>query len=138
MFSENKPSYILLLEDDRDDQLFFEEALGQVALTTRLINITHSDQLFAALQAQLPDLIVIDPWLGLGSGLESVQQLKAHPLYRHIPVIMWSTSRLEPVVSQAYAAGMELFFEKPCSLSLLESILLEVFDRYLPSKRQCA
>jgi CheY-like chemotaxis protein len=66
-----------------------------------------------------PSLIVMDYKLPKENGIECVQQLKTHPQFCMIPVIMWSTSGIYSQVKAAYKAGVQAYFEKPWSLNAL-------------------
>ncbi|MEI6945564.1 response regulator [Paraflavisolibacter sp. H34] len=130
--------HVLLLDDDIDDRLIFQEALSQVAPQAQLTSLCESRDLMPALEGQLPDLILVDADLGPDSSVECVQQLKAHPRYRHIPVLLWCRSWVGPQVAEAYTAGIELHFEKPWSISFLEKVLEEILARFIPSGQQRA
>ncbi|MEI6950535.1 response regulator [Paraflavisolibacter sp. H34] len=64
-------------------------------------------------------LIVIEYKLTKEDGIECVRQLKAHPEYRAIPVIMWSTPDILLHVKAAFQAGVQYYFQKPWSITEL-------------------
>ncbi|MEI6945566.1 response regulator [Paraflavisolibacter sp. H34] len=138
MFTHTTYANVMILDQDFDDRQFLQEAFLHVASGVQLTSLAHARELFPAVQAQRVDLIIMEAHLLTGSSLECIRQLKAHPLYRNIPIILWSTSCTEPLVTKAYAAGLELFIEKPWSISQLEEIIVGILDRYLEPQLQRA
>ena len=64
-------------------------------------------------RAEMPDLILLDLTLPDMSGIDVLRQLKANPLTRRIPVVMFS-SELDPVQRvAALRAGAEDFLSRP-------------------------
>jgi CheY-like chemotaxis protein len=51
----------------------------------------------------------------LRDGLEVLRQLKANPLYNHIPVIVLTGVKQKAVVKECSALGASSFIEKPIS-----------------------
>lgn len=72
-------------------------------------------------ERSLPDLFLLDIWIAGTDGREVCRGLKAAPLTRHIPVLMFSASR--GIGASALAAGADDFLEKPFHMTdLLEKI----------------
>jgi CheY-like chemotaxis protein len=61
----------------------------------------------------LPVVILLDLKLPRVSGLEVLSQLKAHPDYSRIPVVVLTTSREDADVAAAYALGVNSYIVKP-------------------------
>lgn len=61
----------------------------------------------------LPVVILLDLKLPRVSGLEVLRQLKAHPDYSRIPVVVLTTSREDGDVASAYALGVNSYIVKP-------------------------
>jgi len=61
----------------------------------------------------LPVVILLDLKLPRVSGLEVLRQLKAHPEYSRIPVVVLTTSREDGDVAAAYALGVNSYIVKP-------------------------
>jgi CheY-like chemotaxis protein len=60
-----------------------------------------------------PVVILLDLKLPRVSGLEVLRQLKAHPEYCRIPVVVLTTSREDADVAAAYALGVNSYIVKP-------------------------
>jgi CheY-like chemotaxis protein len=61
----------------------------------------------------LPVVILLDLKLPRVSGLEVLRQLKAHPEFCRIPVVVLTTSREDVDVAEAYALGVNSYIVKP-------------------------
>jgi CheY-like chemotaxis protein len=65
----------------------------------------------------LPAVILLDINLPKINGLEVLQQLKAHPQFRRIPVVVLTSSREDSDLKAAYDLGASSYIEKPVSFS---------------------
>jgi CheY-like chemotaxis protein len=65
----------------------------------------------------LPAVILLDINLPRINGLEVLQQLKAHPQFRRIPVVVLTSSREDRDLKAAYDLGVSSYIEKPVSFS---------------------
>lgn len=61
----------------------------------------------------LPVVILLDLKLPRVSGLEVLRQLKAHPVFARLPVVVLTTSREDSDVAAAYALGVNSYIVKP-------------------------
>lgn len=63
------------------------------------------------------------------NGIEALQEIKEDPKLRAIPVVVFTTSKAEEDILQAYRLGVNSFITKPInSQSLLETV--EIITRY--------
>ena len=120
---------ILLIDDDADDGLFFKRALEAVSNSIVLNWKQDVDHLFEAIDTCRPFLIIIDYYMPKRSGLDLLKQIKIHPDYNHIPVIMWSTSLLPNNVIEAYREGAQAFLQKPCTYQQLVHELSTILEQ---------
>jgi CheY-like chemotaxis protein len=65
----------------------------------------------------MPAVILLDINLPRINGLEVLQQLKAHPQFRRIPVVVLTSSREDSDLKAAYDLGVSSYIEKPVSFS---------------------
>jgi DNA-binding NtrC family response regulator len=127
---------ILLIDDDEDDFLFLSQALAAVS-ESFVLNCTQStDHLFDTIDRYRPVLIFIDFYLPKRSGLDLLRQIKNHPKYNHIPVVMWSTSAV-PADVMIEIKGTQHFFQKPCSYKELVVALREILLKNGIEVQQC-
>ena len=95
-FKQNKqPLCILLADDDMDDRIFFENALKEIPIPTRLITVNNGEQLMEYLNqhvADLPDVLFLDLSMPRKTGFECLAEIKENEKLKNLPVIMFTTS----------------------------------------------
>ena len=64
-----------------------------------------------------PAVILLDINLPKVNGLEVLRQIKAHAIYRRIPVVMLTSSKEDRDLKSAYDLGVNSYIEKPVSFS---------------------
>jgi CheY-like chemotaxis protein len=120
---------VLLVEDDPGDVLMTREAFEE-HLHNRLDVVTDGAAALDYLRhvepyaaAPRPDLILLDLNLPRRDGREVLQEIKADPDLRHIPVIVLTTSRAEEDVLRSYQLHANAFVTKPVDFEgFLEAI----------------
>jgi CheY-like chemotaxis protein len=109
---------ILLVEDDTDDIMFFEEAMKKLGDYESITVLRNCKDLFA--QMELPDqfdVIFLDINLPLLNGKQCLKELKSSEAYKDIPVIMFTGSSAQPDVDEAYESGAHYHVVKPYAQS---------------------
>lgn len=119
---------VLLIDDDADDCLLFEDALNKIAPGTTLRSAQTYTEAIAILATYLPDIIFIDINMSQKNGFECVEALMSHPLFRTIPVVMHSSSANPTHIAQAYSFGANLYFKKPSHFEVLVMGLRKVLE----------
>jgi len=119
----NQITNILLIDDDEDDCLFLSKALAAISDQIELSFKQDSDHLLETIGSIKPCLIFMDYYMPKRRGIDLLRQIKTHPGYHHIPVIMWSTSLVFNHVIEAYKEGAKAFIQKPyCYKELVSEI----------------
>lgn len=116
-----KNVHILLVEDNEGDILLTVEALeeGRIA---NVIEVARDGQeainnLSADLASNnLPDLILLDINLPKMNGHEVLEKLKKDENFKHIPVIILSTSSSEMDIIKSYNNHANCFITKPVEI----------------------
>lgn len=115
---------VLYVEDDRDDQLLFEEVLQTVNPDFKCCIATDGEHAFEILKTiEVPACIYVDVNMPRMNGLQFLQTLKLHPEYAHIPVFVLTTSRSSNDELTAVALGAKQYIIKPNSYRDLFTIL---------------
>ena len=116
----NQPVQILLVEDNEDDVIMTMESFEEVNLTNVVNVVQDGEEAMAYLQRRgkyenvlLPGLVLLDINMPKKNGFEVLQEMKADPTLRHIPVIMLTTSDREEDIVKSYANGACSFIPKP-------------------------
>ena len=114
---------ILVVDDEMDILDFVQPFLTEEGYDVRT---STSGSIFQHIMRDHIDLILLDIFLHEKDGRILCQQLKAHELTKHIPVILFSAHlRKENALSESLADD---FIRKPFELS----DLLEVIKNHLP------
>ena len=113
--SQNKKIF-LLVDDDGDDRSLFYEALQSI--DPKFICFMAEDgrqalNLLAENTGNLPNVIFLDINMPVISGWQCLKSLKTEPLYKNIPVIMYSTSSHQRDMEIAIELGALCFCVKP-------------------------
>lgn len=130
---------ILIADDDPDDRLLIKEALEEANLTNPLHFVEDGIELLDYLKREnsyqdlagtaLPGLVLLDLNMPRKNGIEALQEIKEDPKLRAIPVVVFTTSKAEEDILQAYRLGVNSFITKPINFqSLLETV--EIITRY--------
>ena len=122
---QNKPLHILLADDDNDDTFLFQEALEQIPIYTRLDIAENGIELMQTLKSYpiAPDIIFLDMNMPVKNGLECLSEIRNSDQYKHIPVIMLSTSVANYLLESAYQGGANLYIQKPTNFSGLIAVI---------------
>jgi Response regulators consisting of a CheY-like receiver domain and a winged-helix DNA-binding domain len=134
-----KPSTILIAEDDDDDFLLTEQALGEAHLRNPLKRAADGQELMDYLERRgvyrdrkvFPDpaLILLDLNMPRKDGREALREIKASPQLRHIPVVVLTTSKAEEDIVRSYELGVNSFIIKPVTFGgFVEAV--KVLGRY--------
>lgn len=118
----DKPVHILLADDDEDDRFLVLEAFRQQFPDSRLTMVEDGEELLEFLERReayqhtppdMPDLILLDLNMPRIDGRDVLRQLKQNPSWRHIPVVVLTTSDAQPDVQRSYTDGANSFITKP-------------------------
>ena len=117
---QGRPIEILLVEDNSTDILLTKEALAGAKVLNNLHVVTDGVQAMLFLRKQdqyadraSPDLILLDLNLPIKSGLEVLREIKGDSNFRHIPVVIVTTSKQEQDIVKAYDNGANCYITKP-------------------------
>ena len=127
--------YILLVEDNRDDEALTLRALKKNNILNSVEvcrdGVEALDFLFARNQYQarqlkdLPQLILLDLKLPRLDGLEVLKEIRANSLTKLLPVVILTTSNEDKDVINSYELGANSYIRKPVD-----------FDQFMESVRQ--
>lgn len=109
--------HILLVEDNPGDAFLVSSVLHQRPATV-LHQVTDGQAALDFLRsaAPLPHLILLDLNLPQMSGHQVLEQIKAEPHWRYVPVIVLSTSRSQDDILRSYRLHANCYLTKPLNL----------------------
>ena len=125
MSSQYNSINILLADDDAEDRMLARDALEENRLANNLdcvedgedlLNYLHRRGKYTELEEKpLPGLILLDLNMPKKDGREALQEIKADPDLKRIPVVVLTTSKAEEDVLKTYDLGVSGFITKPVS-----------------------
>ena len=122
---------LLIVDDDEDDRTLFIEAVKEVDPDIECKTANNGQLALDMLrdhETTLPDLIFLDIRMPLLSGKKCLSQLKSDEVLKHIPVVIYTTSRDEAESEELKEMGAFHFISKPSNINeiyYLVSVVLE-------------
>jgi two-component system cell cycle response regulator DivK len=110
----NAPARVLVVEDDLLNRMFICAVLRDRNYVVE--EVEDGAHVLAATRRFEPDLITMDINIPNISGLELIEDLKADPMLRHIPVLAVTAYVGQGEESRIREAGASDFMAKPLSI----------------------
>ena len=121
-----KPAVILLAEDDPGDQELTRRALEQSRIRNELHIVEDGEEALNYLQRRgeyedpdsspKPDLMLLDLNMPKMDGKQLLEQMRADPNLRRIPVVALTTSKQENDIIRTYDLGANSYIVKPVDM----------------------
>ena len=122
----NPSKFILVGEDDTDDQEMLTEVFSSIDKSFILLFVNNGKEVLSALQKlrddQLPCLVVLDYNMPGLNGAEIVKEIGQNERYKDIPKIVWSTSGSDQFKKLCLELGAVDYVIKPSNNADLEKI----------------
>ncbi len=128
-----KSIHVLLVEDNEGDIILTKEALEEGKLVNKIsiardgkeaLDFLEKKQPFE--EADAPDLILLDVNLPKKNGHEVLQFIKTTDAYKHIPVIMLTTSSSHRDINVSYTNHANCYITKPVEVDEFFKVLLQI------------
>lgn len=123
-------NFILLAEDDEDDQELIRMAFERVTAKHNFVVVNNGQEAINMLsyQPNLPCLIILDLNMPVLNGIQTLKALSEDPKYQKIAKVILTTSDSADNKKMSYSNGAADYFVKPSTLPELvataEKILL--------------
>ncbi len=124
--------YLLLADDDEDDQMLFHEALKELPVESRLVTVKDGVQLMAMLlepDMAWPDIIFLDLNMPKKTGMECLAEIKQDERLRQLPVVIYSTSFIPDLINELYDTGAHYYIRKPGEFAKLKRSIHNAISR---------
>jgi two-component system, chemotaxis family, response regulator Rcp1 len=135
---ESKPIEILLVEDNAGDARLLLEAIEDVKMQNRLTWLRDGVEALEFLRrgakyqkAPRPDLILLDLNLPRKDGREVLEEIKADPKLRSIPVVILTTSQADEDIFRAYHLNANCYITKPVNLEQFLKVVKSIKEFWL-------
>lgn len=125
---------ILVVDDDIDDLLFFIDALGEIDPRIECITALNGIEALRKLEVLpvRPDYIFLDLNMPKMNGKQCLKHIKNNPHFQSIPVIIYSTSRLQDDMDEVTSLGAAAFLIKPNKFQQLKAEIAAILAKVLP------
>jgi CheY-like chemotaxis protein len=129
---------VLLVEDDPGDVLLTREAFSDNKVNNQLDVVSDGEEALAYLRqegehadARRPDLILLDLNLPRKGGLEVLEDIKADPGLRSIPVVVLTTSAADEHILRSYDLHANAYVTKPVDFDQFIQIVRQIDDFFV-------
>jgi chemotaxis family two-component system response regulator Rcp1 len=128
-----RPIRLLLVEDSPADVRLTRESLKDCKV---LVDMQHAKDGVEAMQylrregkfadAQRPDLVILDLNMPRKDGRETLEEIKADPDLRRIPVVILTISESEEDILKTYNLHANAYITKPIDLEQFSRVVREI------------
>lgn len=124
---------ILIAEDDADDRYLLQTAFTEIGYPEKIDFVENGievlnylDDIYASNSIEdkaLPGFILLDLNMPKKDGREVLKELKQHPVFKKIPVIVFTTTKNEIEIKRCYELGANSYIVKPISFDALLKVV---------------
>jgi CheY-like chemotaxis protein len=129
---------VLLVEDDPGDVLLTREAFEDNKVGNNLNVVSDGEEAMAYLRregryadASRPDLILLDLNLPRKDGREVLEEVKADPRLRSIPVVVLTTSEADEDILRSYHLHANAYVTKPVDFERFIEVVRQIDDFFV-------
>lgn len=125
---------ILLVEDNLADQRLAVEAFKLSEAACEILIRADGLQALSYLEntSRLPDLILLDLNLPQVNGREVLREIKGRRSWRHIPVLILSSSSRPEDIAECYELQANCYLIKPMDIEQFFELIQKVEDLWFP------
>ena len=127
--------FILIAEDDADDRFLFKTAFEEKGYKDQIEFVENGLELWKFLtdisakensDKVYPSFILLDLNMPKKDGREVLKEIKQHPEFKKIPVVVFTTTNSENEVKRCYELGANTYVVKPVSFDSLLKVVEEI------------
>lgn len=127
---------ILMADDDDDYYLLAKQAFDEACPGHQLYRVKNGEELMDYLKSKgkyekavRPHVILLDLNMPRKNGTQVLQEIKADPSLKQIPIVILTSSKAEKDITESYQHGAHSYIWKPLGLKQLMDTL-KIFCRY--------
>ena len=127
---------ILIVEDNLDQLRLMTEVLQSGRISNEVHSVTTGEEAIAFLSGEsaycdrtvypLPCLLLLDLKLPRISGFEVLEWVRAHPVFRTLPVVVLTGSHDSEDIERAYQLGANSYLLKPFKMEELRAVVKSI------------
>lgn len=110
---------ILIVENDQEMEEIFKEIFS--GETDHVFFYEETDDVLALIEKHRPNIIILDYNLNGANGGELCREIKAHPVFKSIPVLLLSA--FPKFIYNNEYVGYDAFLEKPFDVEELQQVV---------------
>ncbi len=126
--------FILIAEDDLDDRFLLQTAFNEKGYNDKLEFVENGVELIEFLtkiqnndsQYSYPYFILLDLNMPKKDGRETLKEIKEHPVFKKIPIVVFTTTKNESEIKRCYELGANTYVVKPESFEGLTRVLQDI------------
>lgn len=127
--------FILIAEDDADDRFLLQTVFEEKGYTDRIEFVENGVELIDFLDniedkktstPVYPAFILLDLNMPKKDGREALKEIKLHPVFKKIPVIVFTTTKSENEIKRCYELGANTYVVKPVSFDALIKVVEDI------------
>ena len=122
---------ILLLEKDFTNRVLFAEYLEQCGYL--VFQLADERQVFESLEICQPQVLVLNLKMPAIDGFTIIEQVRAHVLWRSLPILAVTSYTLIKYQRRAYQLGANAYLTKPMAPSSLSAVIAQLVTQYSSS-----
>jgi len=124
--------FILVAEDDSDDRFLLQTAFNEKGYSETIEFVENGVELIDFLDKiqdkkpghqHYPYFIMLDLNMPKKDGREVLKEIKQHPVFKKIPIIVFTTTKSENEIKRCYELGANTYVVKPVSFEGLLQVL---------------
>lgn len=132
---------ILIAEDDSDDRFLLQTAFKEKGYDDNLEFVENGVELIEYLtnihnnssDQGYPYFILLDLNMPKKDGREALKEIKQHPVFKKIPVVVFTTTKNEAEIKRCYELGANTYVVKPVSFEGLTKVLQDIRNYWFNS-----
>lgn len=124
----NRPAEILLAEDNPADQRLTQRVFKDSGILNNLHIASDGEEALGFLDKAepFPDILLLDINMPKIDGKQVLETIKTTPRFRHLPVVMLTTSSHERDVFDSYQLGVNAYITKPVDIGQFRTIVKQL------------
>jgi len=131
--------FILVAEDDSDDRLLLQAAFEEKGYDDKLEFVQDGVELINFLNIigddnsgiSYPNFILLDLNMPKKDGREALKEIKQHPVFKKIPIVVFTTTKNESEIRCCYELGANTYVVKPVSHEGLTRVIQDIRSYWL-------
>ena len=127
--------FILIAEDDADDRFLLQTVFKEKGYQDRIEFVENGVELMKYLDSikdkkqrsqHYPGFILLDLNMPKKDGREALREIKQHPIFKSIPIIVFTTTKNDNEVKRCYDLGANTYVVKPVTFDALSKVIEEI------------